>query len=130
MEDSSLSLQMVNMKFGEVCDDPSRNHKYHIHHNYHRCRYRNDRRGRYTTHQRRDRHDDLDHHHRHPPSIQLSHHQRTNNNRKMFPSKKTLSPIRIGRIILIVIFILLLITLVYYYYILLILLGIIQMLLI
>ena len=109
MEDSSSSLEMVNTKFDEVCDDPSRNHKYHIHYSYHNCRYRNDRRGRYTTHQRCNRHDDFDHHHHHSPSIQLSHHQRANNNNKMLPSMKALSSIRIEKMILIVIFILLLI---------------------
>ena len=110
MEDYVSSLKIVNIKFDEVCDDPSRNHKYYIHHNYHRCRYRNDRRGRYTTHQWRDRHDDLDHHHYQYLSIQLSHHQCNNNNNKMLPSIKPLSSIRIGRMILIVIFILLLFT--------------------
>ena len=110
MEDSSSSLEMVNVKFDEVCDDPSRNNKDHMHHNYRHYQYRNDRLGRYTTRQRCNRRDDLDHHHRHPPSIQLSYHQHTNNNSKIIPPIKPLSSIRIGRMILIVIFILLLIT--------------------
>ena len=89
------------MQFDEVCDDRSRNNKNHIYHTYHHCRYRNDQRGRCTTHQRRNRHDDLDFHH--SPYIQLYHHHRTNNNNKILP-------IRIGRMMMIVIFILLLIT--------------------
>ena len=98
------------MKFDEVCDDPSRNHKYHIQHNYYHCRYRNDRRGQYTTYQQHNRHDDLDHHHHLSPSIQLSHYQHTNNNNKIPPSIQPLSSIRIGNMTLIVILILLLIT--------------------
>ena len=43
MEDSSSSLEMVNMKLDDICNNPSRNHKYHIHYNHYRCRYRNDR---------------------------------------------------------------------------------------